>query len=212
MFAVADGMGGHAAGDLASRIAVETLSEIFVPASRLDRPSESRLEAAFERAHERILERGLRDPAASGMGTTLTAAWIGGGRCAFAHIGDSRLYRFRKGVLALLTTDHNLAARMRFEGHYPAEEYERGPLRHALYAYVGRDPLTVQLGSVEAAPGDVFVLATDGFVAPLAHETLASWLAADREHADLAGHLADRVSRRKLKDNATVVAARVMGA
>ena len=161
--AVADGMGGYQGGQIASRMAVDIVSGTYAGSSEID--PQQRLLAAFSEAHHRIQECAGRTANLTGMGTTCTALVLIGNRLYFAHVGDSRLFRFRDGALELLTSDHTLVAYLLNIGAIQPDEAEHHPQRHVLTAALGvrediqphfpREPLSVRTG-------DVLVLCTDG--------------------------------------------------
>lgn len=207
LIAVADGMGGHLGGSVASKAAIDTLVELFDRGCDTDgRTPDTVLEGLFLCASERILERAAADPSCEGMGTTLTAALVASDRLGFAHVGDSRLYRMRDGRLEQLTTDQNLGARMKAEGAYRPEEYERGPLSNALYGYLGKTPVSVQRGSLSIRSGDILLMATDGFYGLIGEAELARLGASWRGARAFVEDALDRVDSQNPRDNATLVA------
>ncbi|MBO0910602.1 MAG: Stp1/IreP family PP2C-type Ser/Thr phosphatase [Acidobacteria bacterium] len=161
--AVADGMGGYQGGQIASRMAVEIVSNTYAGSTVTD--PQDRLLGAFREAHHRIQECAGRSANLSGMGTTCTALVLIGNRLYFAHVGDSRLFLFRDGELELLTSDHTLVAHLLNIGAIQPGEAEHHPQRHVLTAALGvrdeiqphfpREPLSVH-------SGDVLLLCTDG--------------------------------------------------
>ena len=160
---VADGMGGYQGGHIASRMAVEIVSETYAGSTVTD--PQQRLLGALGEAHHRIQERARGSASLSCMGTTCTALVLVGNRLYFAHVGDSRLFLFRDGGLRLLTSDHTLIAHLLTIGAIQPDEAERHPHRHVLTAALGvgeaiepdfpQEPLCVRAG-------DVLVLCTDG--------------------------------------------------
>src|SRR5688500_4679167 len=120
LFAVADGMGGAQAGEVASRIAAES----FEPAERGRESAETFLRTIAEQANERIHSLAQHDSSRSGMGTTLTAALVEGDEVSIAHVGDSRAYVYREGELKMLTSDHSLVEELRRQGRLTDEQAE----------------------------------------------------------------------------------------
>ena len=120
VFAVADGMGGHRGGNVASAMAVDCLSEIDTRQC----PDEEKLKAAFDRANRLIWERQRRDMSLSGMGTTLTALWEGDDHVLLGHVGDSRAYLFRDGTLRQVSDDHSLVGELLALGEITADKYD----------------------------------------------------------------------------------------
>jgi len=172
---VADGMGGYEGGQEASRIAVETVEEIY--AGTLHDDPRALLNAGFRAAHHRIQEQASINPALHGMGTTCTAIALVGDTLHFAHVGDSRLYLVRDGSISALTRDHSYVNRLVEDGVLSAEEAESHPQRHILTAALG--------SGVEVFPemppepmllekDDVLVLCTDGLWGVVAESELKS--------------------------------------
>ncbi len=207
LFAVADGLGGHLGGGTASRIAVETLVAYYdTPTDEPWASGGARLGAIVRKAHEKVVRRAGEEPALAGMGTTLTAAVFGPTSVEFVHVGDSRLYRVRRGKAECLTLDHSFARRMQVEGIHPPEEYAEGPLGNALYRYVGKHPLQVDRGRSDLRGGDVFLLTTDGFHRTVDESTLEEEIATPGASAEaLAKRLSGLCESNDPSDNATVV-------
>jgi PPM family protein phosphatase len=160
LFAVADGMGGAQAGEVASRLAAAAFRE-YREADELD--PEERVQAIIQEANRRIYERARSDAEASGMGTTITAALLADGRVVIGHVGDSRAYRIRNGELEQLTEDHSLVADLMRSGRLTPEEAEAHPQRSVITRALGTDPqVDVDTLAVEAEPGDLFLLCSDG--------------------------------------------------
>jgi len=190
---VADGMGGHQAGEVASRIAVETIGQVL--RARHEAP-ERALREAFLAANERVREVASSDPRYAGMGTTgvallLTAtsdAWV-------SHVGDSRAYLFRGGRLIPLTADHSYVAELQRRGFISAAEAAIHPRRNEVLRSIGGEPdLEVEVRPVAALPGDCFLLCTDGLWGCVPEAEVAGALAsaspqeAARMLVDLANH------------------------
>jgi PPM family protein phosphatase len=170
LFAVADGMGGAQAGEVASRLAVAALRE-YHEADQME-PRE-RVQALIKEANRRIYERALEDAQASGMGTTITAALLTGGRLIIGHVGDSRAYRIRDGTLEQLTEDHSLVADLMRSGRLTQEEADAHPQRSVITRALGTDAdVDVDMLVVEAAPGDLFLLCSDGLTSMVGDEDI----------------------------------------
>ena len=157
LIVVADGMGGAAAGEVASRLAVQTLAEVYFAD---ETPPSERLQRAVLLAGERILDTGEQDPAMRGLGTTCTALALAPEGSALVHLGDSRAYRLRDGQIARLTRDMSVWATRVRGGAAPSSEYGRNQLSEALG--VRRAPEDVMCEGVEVRPGDRFLLCSDG--------------------------------------------------
>jgi len=180
LFLVADGMGGHAAGEVASRLAVESFGRAYYEADVTARGDPAPvLAAALSAANRVIHEEGARDHRRSGMGTTCTAALIRGDRLWLAHVGDSRAYLFHAGALRQLTQDHNLAGMLLSEGRIDAREAAGHEGRHLLTRALGIRPEVEGdvAGPFELAPGDRVLLCSDGLNRVVPDDQLAGLLA-----------------------------------
>jgi protein phosphatase len=160
LFAVADGMGGAQAGEVASRLAAAAFRE-YREADEL--APEERVQAIIKEANRRIYDRARTDSEVSGMGTTVTAALLTDGRVVIGHVGDSRAYRIRDGRLEQLTDDHSLVADLMRSGRLTPEEAEGHPQRSVITRALGTDPdVDVDTLVIEAEAGDLFLLCSDG--------------------------------------------------
>lgn len=163
LISVADGMGGYEGGQEASRIAIESVEEAYAQEAGTD--VQSALLAGFRAAHQKIQSYAVSHPALEGMGTTCTTAALLGRMLYFAHVGDSRLYLVRDGVITRLTQDHSYVSRLVAHGVISSEEAEFHPQRHILTAALGAGSEVepdVPAVPVELRPGDRLVLCTDG--------------------------------------------------
>jgi protein phosphatase len=172
---VADGMGGHAGGEVASRLAAETVRDQF-----LSNASESPREvliAAFQAAHQRILETAREDPVLRGMGTTCCAAILRHRSLHYGHVGDSRIYLIRDGVAEQLTEDHSLVARMVRDGLLSPEDAAHHEKRNVLTSALGLESENVcgdfPMEPLELKKGDIVLLSTDGLHGLVSAEELA---------------------------------------
>lgn len=174
-FVVADGMGGHAAGEVASAMAVEEMKRALETArpqiqSFVNEPSEdsrkqlvSLLETSVQKAHQAVFERGARESDKKGMGTTLDVLLVADGEAFVAHVGDSRTYLIRSGSVAQVTTDHTVAEVLVIEGKLTPEEARMSPLRTILINAVGVSPdVGVELAHIRLRRGDKILLCSDG--------------------------------------------------
>lgn len=206
VFAVADGMGGAQAGEIASRIAVDA----FEPERDEGMPPEQYLSSTVQRANREIFEFAQRDSERSGMGTTLTAALVRGDEVSFGHVGDSRAYRFRDGELTQLTADHSLVEELRRQGKLTQDQAADHPQRSVITRALGPEPdVNVDTMTVRARDGDVFVLCSDGLTTMLVDDEIAAVLAAADGLKDAARHLVRAANDRGGRDNITVVIFRV---
>ena len=201
LFAVADGLGGHQAGEVASSIAIDTL-----------------LEAAPREADAKALGRAVRQANASviaaaeagrgrvGMGTTLTAVMVDGTRLAVAHVGDSRAYLLHLGDLQQLTADHSMVADLVRSGQLTLEESRVHPNRSVITRALGSDPnMIADTFEVQAAPGDRLLLATDGLTGGVPDEEIARVLAEAPTASDAVEELIGTALDAGGQDNITAV-------
>ncbi len=204
LYAVADGVGGAQAGEIASRLAAATLEERAPTAL-----GERALEALLLEANDRIYTRALGEPEAAGMGTVVTALLVDerAGTIAIGHVGDSRAYRIRDGVLEQLTPDHSLVGELVRAGRLSTEEAEQHPHRSVITRAVGTEPVVeVHTQTVEAAPGDLYLICSDGLTDLVRDERILELVAAadgDPERAVQA--LVDEANGAGGVDNITVV-------
>jgi serine/threonine protein phosphatase PrpC len=199
LFAVADGMGGHRGGEVASSLALETLQALF-------RQGAGDLDEQVQEANRAVFDRSMHDRSVAGMGTTLTAALTEGGRIRLAHVGDSRAYLLRNGELQLLTEDHTLVHRMVMEGEISEEEAEAHPHRSVLTRALGVDTwVDIDDLSVEVRGGDRLLLCTDGLTAMIADRRIRRMLAEQPDPQAAADALVAAANEAGGVDNITVV-------
>jgi protein phosphatase len=203
LFAVADGMGGAQAGEVASRLAAAAFRE-FHEADEL--APDERVRALVQEANRRIFDRARSDAEASGMGTTVTAAILEGGQVTIGHVGDSRAYRLHDGQLEQLTEDHSLVADLMRSGRLTPEEAEAHPQRSVITRALGTDPeVDVDTMAVETSPGDVFLLCSDGLTTMVSDEDILELLARSGSLDAAAKALVKAANRGGGEDNITVV-------
>jgi len=209
LFAVADGMGGAQAGEVASRLAAAAFRE-YHDADRLE-PAE-RVEAIIQEANRRIYERARTDAEASGMGTTVTAAILTNGRVSIGHVGDSRAYRIRNGELEQLTEDHSLVADLMRSGRLTPEEADAHPQRSVITRALGTDvDVDVDTVTVDVEPGDLFLLCSDGLTTMVPEEDILR-IAQEADNLDGAARTLVRAANSGGgEDNITVVLFKVEG-
>jgi PPM family protein phosphatase len=204
LFAVADGMGGARAGEIAARLAAAALEEAGSQAR-----GEKGLADLIVEANRRIWERAVADPATAGMGTTVTAALVDAaqGTVAIGHVGDSRAYLLRDGALEQLTTDHSLVAELVQSGVLTPEEAERHPQRSAITRALGTEPtVDVEVFTVAGEPEDLFLVCSDGLPVMLSDaDVVAALEAAGRDPTAAAEALVAAANTRGGEDNITVV-------
>lgn len=204
LFAIADGMGGARAGEVAAGIAAAALRD-----ERLDVVDEASLEATIAEANRRVWERSVADPATAGMGTTVTVALVDApaAQIIFGHVGDSRAYRLRRDVLEQVTTDHSLVAELVESGVLTPEEAERHPQRSAITRAVGTDrAIEVDVFTVPAELDDLVLLCSDGLTDMLSEDEIAAVIVdAGRDPDAAASALVAAANARGGEDNITVV-------
>ncbi len=206
LFVVADGMGGAQAGEVASRIAVESFGEGLHGASS---PEEMLAEHA-RAANARIHELSQNNAEQAGMGTTLTALYVGELEVAIAHVGDSRAYCLRDGELLRLTDDHSLVDELIRQGRLTPEEAEDHPQRSIITRALGpEDVVEVDTRSYRARTGDVFLLCSDGLTTMLGEGQLAEVLRAHPRLRDAGEALIAQANEAGGRDNITVILLRV---
>jgi PPM family protein phosphatase len=206
LFAVADGMGGARAGEVASRAAIDAI-EGGLP----DGPgsAEERLAGLVLDANERIIEMAQADSERAGMGTTMTAAYVTDGDVAIAHVGDSRLYRLREGELERLTEDHTLVAELERQGKITSEEAGRHPQRSIITRALGAEPdIQVDHHTWPARDGDVYLICSDGLMM-FPEEQIGEIVRSEPDLRSAARALIDAANRGGGRDNITVVLFRV---
>jgi serine/threonine protein phosphatase PrpC len=204
VFVVADGMGGAQAGEVASKAAAEAFDRELPQA-----PPERILRETIETANRAIHERARNDPDLAGMGTTITAAIVDleSEEVAIGHVGDSRAYRLRGGKLERLTRDHSLVEEMRRKGQLTDAQAEDHPQRSIITRALGPEPeVEVDLQTVPAQAGDVFLLCSDGLTTMLGDEQIARLLGRATSMRAAARALVDEANRAGGRDNITVVA------
>ena len=204
LFAIADGMGGARAGEVAAGLATAALKD--------GRPAvvdEASLEAAIAEANRRVWERSVADPSTAGMGTTVTVAFVDAPAetVVFGQVGDSRAYRLRGDALEQITTDHSLVAELVQSGVLTPEEAERHPQRSAITRAVGTESaIEVDVFTVPAELGDLVLLCSDGLTDMLTKDEIAETiLGAERDPDGAAAALVAAANSNGGEDNITVV-------
>jgi protein phosphatase len=194
-------MGGARGGEIASRVAATALGE------SVDGSGESRVVALIQEANRQVYERAREDTDASGMGTTITVALFEDGIVSIGHVGDSRAYLIRDRKVDQLTEDHSLVAELVRSGRLSPEEAETHPQRSVITRALGTDPdVDVDVFSVEAKPGDLFLICSDGLTGMVDDETILDVVERQREDLDaIAKELISAANRMGGDDNITVV-------
>jgi PPM family protein phosphatase len=203
LFVVADGMGGAQAGEVASRAAAESFAQ-NLPSG----PPERLLEETIEAANRTIHELARKDPSLAGMGTTITAALVDldAEEVALGHVGDSRAYRLRDGKFEQLTRDHSLVEEMRRKGQLTDAQAEDHPQRSIITRALGPEPeVEVDLRTVPALAGDVYLICSDGLTTMLDDAKIAHVLSRATSLQSAVRALVDEANRAGGRDNITVV-------
>ncbi len=215
LFAVADGMGGHAAGEVASETALEALRKAIAAELSDGRLTVSGMAEAVHGANRAVWDEAQADPQLHGMGTTLTAVAVvedeGRERLAVANVGDSRTYRLREGRLEQLTVDHSLVAELVAEGQIRPDEAESHPQRHVLTRALGVYPdVEVDVLTAEIEPADRLLLCSDGLSRELTDEQIASLLRRFADPTEAARELVANAKHNGGNDNITAVVVDVL--
>lgn len=206
VYAVADGMGGHAAGEVASAITAATLAELAERA--VVTPAEVRAQVAH--ANERILAHAEQDRRCLGMATTVTGlVLVKGPRWLVFNVGDSRVYRYTDGALEQVTTDHSEVAMLVEAGYLTPEEARVHPLRNVVTRCLGRAMPPVDTWDLPVTEGEVFVVCSDGLTGELEDDEIAHVLRAGSDPQLLAEQLVRLAVEYGGHDNVTVVAVQV---
>jgi protein phosphatase len=207
IFVVADGMGGAQAGEVASKAAAEAFDRDLPDSS-----PEQVLRETIEAANREIYEHARADPSLAGMGTTITAAIVNPAaeEVAIGHVGDSRAYRLRGGRLERLTRDHSLVEEMRRKGQLTDAQAEDHPQRSIITRALGPEPeVDVDVQTVPATAGDVFLICSDGLTTMLDDERIGRLLTAATSMASAVRALVDEANRAGGRDNITALAFRL---
>ena len=210
LFAVADGMGGARAGEVAAGLAATALEE-----AGAETRGEEGVVALITEANRRIWERSLSDPHTAGMGTTVTAALVdaASGTIGIGHVGDSRAYLLRGDRIEQVTTDHSLVAELVQSGVLTPEEAERHPQRSAITRALGTEStVEVDAFTVQAEPGDLFLICSDGLSGMITADDMQRAIeGADRDPARAVEALVQAANAHGGEDNVTVVLFEMLG-
>jgi serine/threonine protein phosphatase PrpC len=202
LFAVADGMGGAKAGEVASAVAVEAVER----ATESAEPAETQLARIVRDANRRIYELAVADESRRGMGTTLTLAKVHGDEVSLAHVGDSRAYRLRGGELEQLTRDHSLVAELERSGQITPEAAEHHPQRSIITRALGPEPeVEVDTYTLAGREGDLFLICSDGLTSMVSDDEVGSILRSAGSLDEAADELVRAANQSGGKDNITVI-------
>jgi PPM family protein phosphatase len=209
LFAIADGMGGAQAGEVASGLAAAVLEE-----ATGEERGEERVASLIQEANRRVFKRSNEDAATSGMGTTMTVALLDNadGTIAFGHVGDSRAYRVRGGELEQLTDDHSLVGELVRSGRLSPEEAESHPQRSVITRALGTEPdVDVDTFTVEVEQGDIYLLCSDGLTDMTSARDILAAVEESRDLDDAARALVEAANAGGGEDNITVVLFEIAG-
>jgi protein phosphatase len=218
LFIVADGMGGHAAGEVAAKITVETIGE-FIAATRQKEEAtwpfrynhalhfnSNRLAIAIEKANERVMAAVAAQPWLKGMGTTVVAGLLNEEILSLAHVGDSRAYLYREGELTRLTDDHSWVHEQVAAGILTEEEAKSHPLKNVVTRALGGGPsVAPDLRELTFSASDLFIFCSDGLTTMLGDEEISEAAAVSAEPQKLCRRLVDMANEKGGVDNITVV-------
>jgi PPM family protein phosphatase len=205
IFVIADGMGGHIAGDVASSTAVEVIS------NETGDWDPDGLETVVRKANSAIYQKAQSDPSLRGMGTTCTLIMVQDSTAHLAHVGDSRAYLLRSGELSQLTEDHTLVWRMVKEGRISPDEADHHPQRNIILRALGIDPdVQVDVDSFDLVPGDRLLLCSDGLSSMIDADHIRQALAGSKDPQRAADALVELANDAGGEDNITVVVVDVM--
>jgi len=205
---LADGLAPAKGADLAAKLATQTLVSQLATAQNI--APRAAAHAAFAAANRAIRERARAEPTLAGMGTTLSAAWFRGDRMCIAHVGDSRVYRWRGGRLERLTTDHSFVQAQLAAGAMTTDEARASKSRHLVTRVLGaEDQVAPDLGEHEVVIGDVYLLCTDGLHDLVEDAQIANALEVLEGNIELAaGTLVDMANDRGGRDNISLILVR----
>ncbi len=205
LLAIADGMGGHAAGEVAAQIAVECLGE-FNPG---DSDIIAEILNRIEQAQRSILERSRLDRSLRGMGTTLTALFLDGRSAFWAHVGDTRIYHFHEGSLTRITEDHTIPGMLLKRGEITREQARLHPYANVLTRCTGCERFEPDSGTFDLSEGDFVLLSSDGLHDLMADEQIADILSARNTLKDKLNQMVSLCLEAGGRDNITAVIARI---
>ncbi|MGE5582446.1 MAG: Stp1/IreP family PP2C-type Ser/Thr phosphatase [Bacillota bacterium] len=201
LFVIADGMGGHEAGEIASAIAVETIL-----ASEISPDLAGSLQAAVKKANNAILAEINQNETLDGMGTTVAVLWLDTDRAYVAHVGDSRIYQFHGGDLIQLTADHSLVAELVKNGSITEEEAKIHPQRNVLTRALGtKGELDLEINLFQVHQGDKFLLCSDGLTGMLDEAAIRNLMALPEDPQAIAGLMVAKANENGGSDNITVI-------
>ena len=208
VFVVCDGMGGAAAGEIASSLAVDEMMRLLV-AEGQGAPTPEQAEKAIYAANQAVFIRSKRNPKLAGMGTTLVALIAGERQVWILNVGDSRGYRLRTGTLQQITRDHSLVEEQVRMGRMNRTEAQRSPLRNMITRALGtQSQVTADVFALEAEPGDLYLLCSDGLTRELSDPLIESLLRLELPLEELCARLVNAANKAGGHDNITCLLVR----
>lgn len=215
-FLVADGMGGHGNGEVASSLTIEAASDylrrseesddVELPGNGTRESISGILRTAIEAGHERVVRAVAEDQALTGMGTTVVGLMLGQESVSVAHVGDSRAYLLRRGDLHLVTEDHTWVNEQVRAGYLSQDQARSHPLKSVVTRAIGGEhDVDVEVQELEVEPGDLFLLCSDGLTTMLGDEEIRSHLVTEKDLDARCAALVDHANARGGVDNITVV-------
>ena len=203
LLAIADGMGGHASGEVASKMAIEILKEFL---EKEGQPLPERLSSGIKLANRTIYEAAQSQSQLNGMGTTLTALQLDGNRLSIAHVGDSRAYLIRGGVIEQITDDHTIVSEQVARGMMTKEEAARSDMRNILSRALGIAS-EVDVEELTVSEGDQLVLCSDGLSELISKDEILSEVQSTKRPDLACNELVNLANQRGGEDNVTVIVA-----
>ncbi|NLM09723.1 MAG: Stp1/IreP family PP2C-type Ser/Thr phosphatase [Clostridiaceae bacterium] len=212
-FIVADGMGGHQAGDIASKMAVESISKsisCYLEKKNAGNTIEQVLTEAINKANEVIFQYALDNLNGSSIGTTLTAGLLCNGKLTIAHIGDSRFYLIRNETIEKLTRDHSFVGELVEKGILDQEEAKVHPLRNQITRALGYEKeVQIDFYSLDVMPDDIYLFCTDGLTMKLSSDELLSMLREEKDLNIILRNMVALANERGGDDNITAIAVKI---
>lgn len=209
IYLVADGMGGHTAGQVASELAAEASIQAIAALDGASASLAEKLRYAVASANRAIFNTAREKPELAGMGTTLVCLLAGGGRCALAHVGDSRAYLVREGRIRQLTDDHSIVGELLRRKQISEDSAREHPHRHVLTRALGvRRAVEADLLELTPAEGDVFVLCSDGLTNHVEDHEIAKAVADEEDLQEVCEQMVDLANGRGGEDNTTILLAK----
>ena len=209
LLAIADGMGGHASGEVASKMAIEILRESV---KKEGEPLPDRLSSGVKLANRAIYEAAQSQSQLNGMGTTLTALQLNGNRLSIVHVGDSRAYLIRGGVIEQITDDHTIVSEQVARGMMTREEAARSDMRNILSRALGIAPeVDMDMEEITVSEGDRLVLCSDGLSELISDDEILSEVRSNRRPDLACNELVNLANQRGGNDNITVIVVHLRG-